>query len=135
MERGRGGRGRGDSHLLERHEGAVALGTATDTPLVRRRLTGGEREAFCRLMCTCWTGLTIYIVSPINLSDWAETSLVRWRLAGASACSACAPGTYTNWTGVGNERFEMTNKEGRLGGEGNYDRAVERVCMIDNKSA
>ncbi len=37
----------------------------------------------------------------LKYSDWAETSLVRWRLAGASACSACTPGAYTNWTGVG----------------------------------
>jgi hypothetical protein len=34
--------------------------------------------------------------------DWAEMFLVCGRSAGASACLACAPGTYANWTGVEN---------------------------------
>ncbi len=33
-------------------------------------------------------------------------------MAGAWACLACAPGTYTNWTGVAKERFKLTDMEG-----------------------
>jgi hypothetical protein len=67
-------------------------------------------------------GLTIY------LSDWVETSLVRWRLAGASACLACGSGTYANATGVGNAKYTLTFlvRGVRRGGGGGRKRKRER---------
>ncbi len=43
-------------------------------------------------------------ITRISSSEIGQL-LVRWRLAGASACLACAPGTYTNFTnGTGAEK-------------------------------
>ncbi len=49
------------------------------------------------------------------LGAGADASLVRWRLAGASACSACAPGTYANRTGAEKEKYAFRHSDGNMG--------------------
>ncbi len=62
----------------------------------------------------------------------ADTLLVRWRLAGASACSACAPGTYANQTGEEKKGHTKPYKEGGRGRS--IEQKSERVAVGEKES-